>query len=150
MKICSKCKQEKSESEFFVKDRKTGRLHAQCKACYQEHRKTYYSEHYKKYHDEYLLRARKRRLEVKSILHGNLQAFLSDKKCIMCGENDPVVLDFDHINPATKSFSIAKAITYGKKWEEIFAEIQKCQILCANCHRRKTAKEGNWHGLSKK
>jgi 5-methylcytosine-specific restriction endonuclease McrA len=70
---------------------------------------------------------------------------MKNKQCVVCGENDLVVLEFDHINPSEKSFAIARAISDGLKWEVILQEIRKCQILCANCHKRKTAVEFGWY-----
>lgn len=61
--------------------------------------------------------------------------------CVDCGESDPIVLDFDHIDGKTKCFSIAnRAGTYSNT-EKLVAEMAKCEIRCANCHRRKTYKE---------
>jgi hypothetical protein len=53
------------------------------------------------------------------------------------GEADPVVLEFDHLGD--KSFSIgAKLVQF--KWQRILDEIEKCEVVCANCHRRRTAR----------
>ena len=144
MKQCSKCHIEKPATEFFVKSRATGKLHAQCKACYKEHRKTYAAEHYQKYGDLYRQRAKLRRAKIKRELHIKLRDYLEDKSCEICGENDSCVLEFDHLDPREKSFGIAKGITDGRSWEEILTEIQKCRILCANCHKRHTAKQQGW------
>jgi hypothetical protein len=57
--------------------------------------------------------------------------------CRDCGESDPVVLDFDH--HGNKAFEIGEALTY-RRWETILAEIAKCDVVCANCHRRRTAR----------
>jgi hypothetical protein len=136
--------QEKSESEYFVKDKKSGRLHAHCKACYGEHRKTYAVEHYFKYGDQYRERAKVRRAMVRRGLQDQLVAYMKDKMCIDCDESDIRVLEFDHLDPTTKKFGISKAMTDGKKWEEILIEISKCQILCANCHKKRTAAQFGW------
>jgi 5-methylcytosine-specific restriction endonuclease McrA len=145
MKICSRCKVSKPESDFFMRDKKTGRRHAECKTCYTERRKDFYHEHYQRYGDLYRQRAKARREKVRAELQTNLLQYLSDKRCVKCGENDPVVLEFDHLLPAEKSFGIARAISNGMKWPMILGEIKKCQILCANCHKRKTAQEFNWY-----
>lgn len=55
-------------------------------------------------------------------------------KCIICGENEPVCLDFHHKNPAEKDFTIGKNRSKGK--ENLLKEIKKCVCLCANCHRK--------------
>ena len=54
-------------------------------------------------------------------------------KCVKCGDTRSYVLDFHHIDPETKEFTIGKM----KKSSEniIQNEIEKCVVLCANCHR---------------
>ena len=47
-----------------------------------------------------------------------------------------------HIDRAEKSFCIGDAVRLGFAFEKIEAEINKCQVLCANCHRIKTHEEG--------
>ena len=58
--------------------------------------------------------------------------------CIKCGYKEhPVALDFDHIDSATKEFTIGTAYT-SVSLKRLYKEIEKCQVLCANCHRIKT------------
>ena len=64
--------------------------------------------------------------------------FLSDKSCMDCGEKDPIVPEFDHRDPINKFKVIAKILSGHYSWESVNAEIEKCDIRCANCHRRKT------------
>ena len=59
----------------------------------------------------------------------------------MCGESDPVVLEFDHIDDNTKYMNIAHMICDSFGLDRVMEEVAKCQVMCANCHRRKTAKE---------
>lgn len=66
--------------------------------------------------------------------------YLEDKSCAHCPENDPIVLEFDHLQD--KKGNISNLVNVGN-WDVVLEEIQKCQILCANCHNRKTAKEKN-------
>ena len=56
--------------------------------------------------------------------------------CTDCGETDPVVLEFDHLRD--KRFNISNALPY-RNWQSILDEIAKCEVVCANCHRRRTA-----------
>lgn len=75
-------------------------------------------------------------------------AVLQKNHCIDCSELDPVVLDFDHINREEKFRSVAKLIRQGAALVKLQNEIDKCVIRCANCHRRKTAKELGWFRAS--
>jgi hypothetical protein len=70
--------------------------------------------------------------------------YLSEHPCIVCGESDIVVLDFDHKDRNTKKAQIGDVLG-SWNWEKILTEIQKCQVLCANCHRRRTAKQFGWY-----
>lgn len=57
--------------------------------------------------------------------------------CVDCGNDEPSVLDFDHRDPTTKKFSISNSV--GRIWEDLLAEVAKCDVRCANCHRKRTA-----------
>jgi hypothetical protein len=55
--------------------------------------------------------------------------------CQDCGRSYPYyVMDFDHRDPAEKKFNIGIA---NKGLETMLAEIAKCDIVCANCHRER-------------
>jgi hypothetical protein len=69
--------------------------------------------------------------------------YLSSHPCVDCGEADPVVLEFDHVR-GVKAQPIAKMLS-SVAWERIAAEIEKCDVRCANCHRRKTAAERGFY-----
>ena len=57
--------------------------------------------------------------------------------CAECGFNQhPAALDFDHRPGTMKEFSIAGGLSYS--WARIVAEMAKCDIVCANCHRVRT------------
>jgi hypothetical protein len=56
--------------------------------------------------------------------------------CTDCGENNHIVLDFDHIRD--KKYNISRMIHDGFSWRAIMREIEKCEIVCANCHRIRT------------
>ena len=136
MKMCTKCHQTKDESEYFIKSASTGYRHAQCKKCYREYRKTYSANHYAKYGDAYRERAKIRRAKLKRQNQIELIRYLQDKACAECGENDIRVLEFDHLEPPKKLLGIARAVNDGRPSAVILSEIHKCQILCANCHKK--------------
>lgn len=142
---CSKCNTEKTLDEFFVRNAKTGRLHTECKDCYKTHRQSYYQAHYKKYRDSYLQRANLRRETLKEEFRTNMLAYLSNKSCLVCKESDIRVLEFDHLDPTKKKFSISQAVKLGFTWSQVMAEVEKCQILCSNCHKKRTAEQYGWY-----
>ncbi len=103
------------------------------------------AEHYAKYGDSYRTRARVRKAVQKKDRHEKMAAYLADKSCESCGISDIRVLDFDHIEPSKKKFSISRGLNNGWAWDVIMEEVQKCRILCANCHRIVTAEQQNSH-----
>lgn len=60
--------------------------------------------------------------------------FKTTLKCSICGFSHPAALDFHHKDPSTKEFNLG-AIGCSVSKEKIIEEIEKCDILCANCHR---------------
>jgi hypothetical protein len=69
---------------------------------------------------------------------------LKASPCRDCGGVfPPYVLDFDHRDRATKAFNISVAMSNGYPWDVILAEVAKCDLVCANCHRVRTYKEGH-------
>jgi gp210 len=145
MKPCSKCGEHKPKSDFFVRNTATGTRHAQCKQCYKAQRRTTHAEHYRKNQAAYQQRAKQRRERLRVEFRYNMLAYLRDKSCAICGEDDVRVLEFDHINPKSKRFSISQAVRLGYSWPDVVVEMKKCRILCANCHKRHTAQQMGWY-----
>lgn len=74
--------------------------------------------------------------------------YLITHPCITCGEKDPIVLEFDHVDRGDKILSIARMVNNCADWSTVEKEIGKCNVLCANCHRRRTHKQlGFWKQL---
>jgi hypothetical protein len=65
---------------------------------------------------------------------------LQSRPCVDCGERDPIVLEFDHRGDKENDVSIL----LGLSWKLVALEIAKCDVRCANRHRRVTAKRANW------
>lgn len=69
--------------------------------------------------------------------------------CADCGEHyPPVCMDFDHLDGEDKESSISALMNQGASLARIDAEIAKCELVCANCHRIRTAARGNWFGVN--
>ena len=133
------CKKNKDTSEFgfrSISDAKKrnglGKYQSACKVCHKQCAKKHYHENRQEYMD--------RVTEFKALKRVKMYNYLSDKKCIDCEESDPLVLDFDHRDKSKKERGIAEMLRKNS-WENILKEIEKCDIRCANCHRRRTAKQ---------
>ena len=129
--VCSRCRQVKLAEDFGTKGQ--ARRDDYCRSC----RSAYGKEHYAANRERYIeqARAQKEQLRLDRTLY--LIEFFKTNPCVDCGESDPVVLDFDHLRD--KLFDIGAALVQ-KKWRTILAEIEKCEVVCANCHRRRTAR----------
>jgi ArsR family metal-binding transcriptional regulator len=90
---------------------------------------------------------RQRRTKAKARVNANrmrLYHYLKTHHCVDCGESDPIVLEFDHVR-GKKDIAVSNAVCNGWAWKRIYAEIEKCEVRCSNCHKRKTAKQFNWY-----
>lgn len=68
--------------------------------------------------------------------------YLLEHPCIDCGLKDPIILEFDHITD-NKVANISNAVKSGWSLEKLQKEIAKCEVRCANCHRRVTYNRRN-------
>ena len=62
--------------------------------------------------------------------------YKSKLSCKKCKCNDARCLDFHHLNPEDKKFTITNGVRYGYAINRIKEEIKKCIVLCANCHMK--------------
>lgn len=135
MKKCSFCKEIKLKSEFYKNSNKKDGLGNYCKKCNTLWVRKRYLRN-KKYYDD---RNKESRLRNKKYILN----FLRKNPCIDCGENDPIVLDFDHLKD--KHMPVSDMVRKMNSIARIQIEIEKCVIRCSNCHRRKTAKEKGYY-----
>jgi len=66
-----------------------------------------------------------------------LRQYLATNPCVGRGEADPIVLEFDHLEPKEKTMCVSKVAANGSSLDTVKKEMAKCQVLCANCHKRK-------------
>ncbi len=142
-KLCSKCQQPKSTIDGFYKDpRQKCGLRPDCKDCFKAAAK-------QKYDSDPMSRQRKLdsakayQLGQRRDYQTRILKRLKTDGCKDCGEKDPVVLDFDHMRD--KTAGVSRMVRQHASWEDIEAEIAKCEVRCSNCHRRKTAKERGYY-----
>ena len=143
MKTCSKCKKEKSDEEFNFKNKRLKLRQCQCKEC----TRLLIKNHYNKNKQYYLKKAKRRNQEIKIDIVNYIQGYLSKRSCIDCGESDIAVLEFDHRNRSNKFKAVSTLIRHGYPMNIIRREITKCDVRCANCHRRKTSRDFKWQKI---
>jgi ribosomal protein S30 len=127
MKKCSQCHVDKPTVEFHKNARRKDGLQTMCIPCKKQHG----AVHYKKNIDKYKVRAVTHRKDL-SDWYSELK---KDLKCSKCGNNHPAVLDFHHRDRTTKESTVAQLKSSRSNKQAILDEIEKCDVLCANCHR---------------
>ena len=68
-----------------------------------------------------------------------VREYLEARGCERCGEADLRVLEFDHVDE--KRFCVMTGVWEGYSLDRIREEIERCRVLCANCHRARTAQQ---------
>lgn len=120
---CSKCG-EKDLSKFH----KSKKRHSWCRACINVYKR------------EKQANGQPRAAAYQTVARGKKHKWLWDMKrekggCETCGESDPCCLSFHHRDEATKSFQIGSQVHLCGK-ERLLGEMDKCVLLCENCHRK--------------
>ena len=131
----------KQNQEFNKHSKRKDGLQDYCRSCTSWHLKHLYET--TSYRESKL----KRLSEVRKELREKVYKYLEENPCVDCGEKDIVVLDFDHIEPSKKAGTVYSILGNSTRWEPVLEEIKKCQVRCANCHRRRTAKQFGWRKL---
>lgn len=85
----------------------------------------------------------------RAAIRKKLYEYVQENPCTDCGETDPIVLQFDHIS-GNKNQDISRMISNANSWMTILQEISLCEVVCANCHQRRTAKAQKWYSSLKK
>lgn len=137
VKQCSKCKEWKDESEFHKDSHHKSGLKSYCKTCVKE----ISHADYLKNKARYLEGKRSWRTANPNIMHVEHEKrklrnreFIDSLKtpCVKCGECRRYVIQFHHVDPSTKQFTLGEISSHGLRAFEL--ESKKCICLCANCH----------------
>lgn len=127
-KICSKCKRELPFDSFRWRNKKENKKHSQCKDCEKQADKEYYLKNGER------RQAVRDRANAQKINNSKMVEEIKSKGCIKCGESRIHVLDLHHLNPDGKINDIAHMIK-SSSIKSLTKELEKCIVLCANCHR---------------
>jgi hypothetical protein len=127
MKTCSTCKLEKSFNEFRKDSSKKDGYQPRCKCCVK-------ARTHQRYKELYHVKAKIGQASRRKNRYTKLKDYIINHGgCIVCGENDQACIDFHHLDPNKKEFSISQSTNL--QWELVEQEIAKCIMLCANHHR---------------
>lgn len=129
MRTCTKCQCSFEEAH---------RKEYMCKPC----RRKYDKEHYQKHKERYnpIKKVHRKNLRLQNMQF--VVDYLRLNSCVDCGETDYIVLEFDHQRDKYKN--IAEMIK-DNSLKAIKEEIEKCDVVCANCHKRRTAKQFDYY-----
>jgi hypothetical protein len=130
---CYRCGEIKPVEHFAWRRKARGQRDSFCRPCRSAYGKEHYAANRQRYIDQAGVRKRALALERTKFL---LEFFVTHP-CVDCGETDPVVLEFDHLGD--KLFEISQSLPY-RNWQSILDEMKKCEVVCSNCHRRRTAR----------
>jgi hypothetical protein len=129
---CYRCGEIKPLDEFSWRRKADGQRDTFCRPCRSDYGKEHYQANRQRYIDQAAAVKRRLRLERTALLI----EYFKTHPCVLCGEADPVVLEFDHLRD--KQFDVGAGLL-DHAWQTILDEIAKCEVVCANCHRRRTA-----------
>jgi hypothetical protein len=135
---CAKCQMDLPVAKFDRSPK--GRWSSYCKPCLS----LYCREHYVKHavlHNARRAEARKR-YKIRNRVFVN--EYLTKHPCIDCGEIDPLLLEFDHVDRSGKKIEISRLSCDGRGLAELQREMNLCVVRCAHCHRRRTARQFGW------
>ena len=135
-KTCTKCSEDKPISAFRYRNKEKNIRQSWCAACFTVHERERYRND-DKMRDRKVSNSRRRIQEKRQ----HVWDYLKDNPCTCCGETDPVVLQFDHLLRASKYASVSDMVGRDTSLKRLQEEIDKCRVLCANCHARHTAKQ---------
>lgn len=124
-KKCCVCKLARPIDQFYKAAKHSDGLQSKCKICH----KTYRSEHYLANKQKYIDKAKVRADDFSRWWKEYKKRF----KCNRCGESHPACIQFHHADPSIKYKNVANIARDNNK-EKLLAEIEKCEVLCANCH----------------
>ena len=135
LKHCKKCNTTKPLTKEYWHKRKSHHTGWEfyCKECIHKTTRNYYKDNTEKMKGQSLEWKRNQRQKINE--------YKDPLSCKKCGESRNHLLDFHHINPDKKLFQISQGEAHS--WPKVKKEIDKCMVLCSNCHR-------DFHHLSKK
>ena len=86
-------------------------------------------------------RVRRRRMMHRAELYRMVNQIKAERTCRYCQEDNPACLDFDHRDAGKKKHNVSDMVRDDYSAQKVLNEINKCDVVCSNCHRKKTRGE---------
>ena len=135
-KRCATCHEVRPWEDFNLQRRSVDGRQDRCRDCCRAW--------YQRNQVSHKQRVRARKVAMLPVYRQRLAEYFLEHPCVDCGESDLRVLEFDHREGADKLSEVTLLISAIVSWERIMEEIEKCDVRCANCHRRVTAERGGY------
>lgn len=136
IKLCYRCKEAKPLCDFNKARSRSDGVQSRCRACDQEIGRAAYAANPGRF--------RRNATAARNTARNAIWTYLLKNPCIDCGLRDPLCLDFDHRDPSLKDLNVSAMVGGGYSLARIMTEVAKCDVRCANCHRRRTAAQFGW------
>ena len=139
-KRCTKCLSDFPIDDFPFANKAKGTRQSRCKGCVKARSKQWYLDN-KERHLEGCKAGTKRWRAKKKLEAQELVNSIKSGPCTDCKHSfRPWQMQFDHRDPTTKEFNVASAVHHAFEHpiETILREIEKCDLVCANCHADRT------------
>lgn len=139
MKTCRECEVAKPLVEFNKNSSKVDGRQDRCRPCDNSRARGYYSKNKSRMIGQINDAQKRRSIAMKRWICEYLEAH----PCSDCGESDIQVLEFDH--QRDKLYNVSKMLGGDFNLAAVQAEVAKCEVVCANCHKRRTdSSNGNY------
>ena len=139
MKQCVHCKEFKELSEFAWNNKLLKKRQKHCRDCMRKFNRASYLRRSEAKKEQVRDERRRKYEEARQYIWD----YLLGHPCTVYGESDPVVLEFHHV-AGSKRENVTNMPRDGYSLESIKKEMGKCEVLCANCHRRRTGEGNGW------
>ncbi len=136
-KYCKRCDQTLSVDQFTKASKRYDGLQSYCSDCMKKYRIEHYKTNKQAHYD--------RNKKTQAILRDFVLS-IKNNPCMDCGigyPDEPWLMEFDHRDSKIKKNIISYFVSNGSM-DRLVKELDKCDLLCLVCHRRRTAKRGNW------
>lgn len=111
-----------------------------------EKRREYSTEYHRKWYEKHPEARREKIAKRKAKIKNWWLEYIKQLSCLTCGEKHPGCLQFHHRNPEEKDYNVSTMVNSGLSIKRILEEVEKCDVLCSNCHDKLHWEErnGDW------